>query len=477
MSAKKTSKNAKWKNPFAKDNPKSQLLEYQYNFWHDPARFKIGIQARQTGKDFTASGEVVEDAKLRKTQWMIAAPSERQSLETLDKVKMWTQAFDLAIADYQETRESGSQSLLKSAEVMLSNGSRIRAVPGRPDTVRGMSANVLLTEFDFFEDADATWRAIFPSITNPLSGGEKKIRIITTPNGIGGAAHKIFTTQGGKLTWSKHKVTIYDAVRMGLLVDIEVLREGMNDPEGWAQEYECEFVDTASVLLPYDVLAAIENPMAAAATESEYWDIVPPGAPPADLGIDFGRKRDLTVCWTLEDLGGFGMTREVLELAKLPTHQQLEILRPRVRRARRVCFDYTGPGIGLGDFLVAEFGEYNPDAHQFGKIELVTFSQKVKNEIFPAVRATADQRMLGIPVDRVIREDLHSISRIVTPGGNITYSAPHTDDGHADRCTALALAVRAKSQAAQCGFTFAPVVPGNLRGTGRRMARAERSVG
>ena len=48
-------------------------------------------------------------------------------------------------------------------------------MPGRPDTVRGKSANVILTEFDFFDDPLATWRAILPSITNPLRGGEKKI--------------------------------------------------------------------------------------------------------------------------------------------------------------------------------------------------------------------------------------------------------------------------------------------------------------
>ena len=28
---------------------------------------------------------------------------------------------------------------------------------------------------------EAIWRAIFPSVTNPLSGGPKKLRIITTP--------------------------------------------------------------------------------------------------------------------------------------------------------------------------------------------------------------------------------------------------------------------------------------------------------
>ena len=434
-----------WVNPWPKEDPRSLLMEYQAKYWQDTSRFKIGLWSRQTGKDFTTSGEATEDCFRRKTQWMIAAPSERQSLESLDKAKDWAKAFNLMVDDYEERREGGSETLLKSAEITFSNGSKMRAVPGKPDTVRGTSANIILTEFDFFERPDETWRAILPSITNPLKGGQKCVRVITTPNGMGSAAHKIWSKVGGKVVWSKHKVTIYDAVRMGLPVDIEELKEAFGDPEGWAQEFECEFLDTASVLLPHEVIALMENPMATIAVPLEFWQVTPPGAPPIDLGIDFGRKRDLTVCWALEDIGGFGMTREVLELAKMPTHQQLEVLRPRLQRARRCCFDYTGPGIGLGDLLVREFGEWNPVQHKFGKVELVTFSAPIKCEIFPAVRARADQRTLGIPVSRDIREDLHSMSRIVTASGNVTYSAPHTADGHADRCTALGLAVRAGS--------------------------------
>lgn len=435
------------------------LLEYQQRYWTDKSRFKIGLWSRQTGKDHTTSGEAAEDCfralvdGRNGTQWMIAAPSERQSLESLEKAKEWVEAFAGVIDDFEEQREgSSSESLLKSAEITIraKNGgkgkSKIRAVPGKPSTVRGLSSNLVITEFDFLEQPDETWRAVLPSITNPLKGGQKVVRLITTPNGIGSAAHKIWIKKEGKVSWSRHKVTIYDAVRMGLPVDIEELREAFDDPEGWAQEFECEFLDTASVLLPYEVIAGIENPMATMAAPDGFWTTRDRNAPPVDLGIDFGRKKDLTVSWAGENIGGFKMTREVLELAKMPTHQQFEILAPRVTRARRVCFDYSGPGIGLGDLLVAKFGEWNPEQHKFGKVELCTFTNQLKCEIFPALRSEADKKMLGIPQNRVIREDLHSMSRVTTPNGNVTYKAPHTEDGHADRCTALALYNRAASQ-------------------------------
>jgi phage FluMu gp28-like protein len=435
-----------WVNPYKAPDPRSMLLEYQHRYFADPSRWKIGLWSRQTGKDFTTSGEAVADSLARPgTRWMIAAPSERQSLESLDKAKEWANAFDFAIADITEDREAGAETLLKSAEIKFANGSRIRAVPGKPNTVRGESANIILTEFDFFETPAETWRAILPSITNPLRGGEKKVRIITTPNGIGSQTHKLWTKTGGKVQWSKHKVTIHDAKAMGLPVDIDELREMFADADGWAQEFECEFLDTASVLLPYDLIIPCENPLATHVVEPGYWLTRTPGAPPVDLGIDFGRKRDLTVCWALEDIFGFGMTREVLELAKMSTPDQVDVLRPRIAKARRACLDYTGPGIGLGDLLVKEFGQWDPEHDRFGKVELCQFTNGFKLEIFPKMKMRFESRTLGIPTRIVIREDLHSINRIVTAHGNLTYSAPHTDDGHADRCTGLALAVRAQS--------------------------------
>jgi phage FluMu gp28-like protein len=59
------------------------------------------------------------------------------------------------------------------------------------------------------------------------------------------------------------------------------------------------------------------------------------------------------------------------------------------------------------------------------------------------MRMAFEKRTLRVPVNRVIREDLHSVNRVTTPAGQINYRAPHNADGHADRCTALALALRA----------------------------------
>lgn len=435
--------------------PRSVLLPYQRTWSDDLSRFKAGVWSRQTGKDFSSAEEIVSDClKRKKTQWLIGAPSERQSHETLAKCGEWSEAYKLAIADQITINESNDPgALLKSSEIIFANGSRIVAVPGRPDTVRGFSANVLLTEFAFFEDDEATWRAILPSITNPLRGGEKKIRVISTPNGKQGRFFKIVDENllnpitGRRMSWAVHKVTIHDAVRMGLPVDIEQLREGMDDAEGFAQEFECEFLDSSNVLLPYDIIALAESADASEAIGGDFWQA---GGNPVFLGIDFGRTNDPTVCWALEKVGDVLVTREVLVLKGMSTPAQQAALAMRIKRASRVSFDYTGPGIGLGDYLVNDgkgggFGQYKPEAHKFGKVELCTFTVNFKREIFPKLRRAFEAPVkVRIPISKAVREDLHEMRQIVK-NGEYTYSAPRTAEGHSDRCTALALALRASS--------------------------------
>jgi len=442
-----------WKNPYPASDPRSLLLEYQFANREDKSRFKISLMSRQTGKDFSSESEAAEDCLVRpKTEWMIAAPSERQALDSLDQGKVWAEGLGLRVDDYLEQRVGTTETLLKSAEIVFDNGSRMRAVPGKPDTVRGRSANLLLTEFDFFENPPATWRAILPSITNPLRGGEKKVRLITTPNGSGSATHKLWTKgDGDRMQWSRHFVTIYHAVLMGLPVDVAQLREAFDDPEGFAQEFLCQFLDGSAVLLPYDVIALAESPDA-----TEVWDSAAAGTShPTYLGIDFGRTNDPTVCWTLQQIGDILWTREVLVLKNISSPDQEAILKDRIKASSRTCFDYTGPGIGLGDYLVdtkrGGVAQWKPAEHKLGKLELCQFTVKFKRELFPNLRTAfkdpSGRCRLRVPISTTIREDLHEMQQAIT-NGEYNYWSRRTREGHSDRCTALALAVRAAGSGA-----------------------------
>lgn len=467
-------------------SPRVLLLPYQERWVGDSAQFKIGVMSRQTGKSFsTACEAVIDSLDDAGTKWVCLSAGERQALEWLEKAKEWSSAFRLAIEAETEDREA-AEALLKSAEIKYRNGSRIIAIPANPSTARGYSANVILDEFAYHENPDAIWAAMFPSQTNPLAGtfqarvkalfaGESfagirrqlKLRVVSTFNGRDNKFHSLWERreQNG---YSGHLVTIHDAVREGLPVDIEKLKAGLDDPEIWSQEYECIPADVSAVLLPYDLLALVESAEATTTVAPDWFN----AGKAYVLGIDFARKRDLSVCWTDEVVGDVLQAREVLEMRGVSTPDQVDILRPRIRNARRVCLDYTGPGVGMGDYLVKEFGEWNPSRDQFGKIELCTFTNALKVELFSKLKMNFEQRLSRIPQNRAIREDLHSVHRVTSNNGSVTYRAPHNEDGHADRATAKALAVRA----AQGGGSAGVFIPPSGRLANILRARRERSI-
>jgi phage FluMu gp28-like protein len=413
-------------------NPKDILLPYQRAWVDDSARFKIGLMSRQVGKSFACAAEAVEDCLLHPaTCWVVLSAGERQSIEFMEKAKQWAAAYKLAIEDYVEERDS-AEALIKSAEIKWGNKSRMIALPANPATARGYSAHLILDEFGHHEKPDAIWRAIFPSISNPLKG-QLKLRIVSTANG---KANKFYDLWTKNANYSHHKVTIYDAVKQGLPVDIEELKSGLDDPEGWAQEYECEFIDDTSVLLPYDLIAACESGDALSATggSASGGELGWHTENPLFTGVDIGRKHDLTVAWTLEKIGDVLWTREILIMEKTPFHVQLAALLPRARRSVRSAVDATGIGAMLAEELARALGE---------KIEQCVFTADFKNEIYTGLRRSFEDKLIRVPVSRAVREDLHGLQKVSTTSGAIRYVAPSNEDGHCDRATALALARRA----------------------------------
>jgi phage FluMu gp28-like protein len=132
----------------------------------------------------------------------------------------------------------------------------------------------------------------------------------------------------------------------------------------------------------------------------------------------------------------------------MDTPNQNEILSSRIKGSRRTCVDYTGPGIGFGDYATAEagIGEWKPEEHRFGKVEKFVFTPKSKRLLFPTLRRRFESPCrVRIPVSRMVREDLHSMQQVVNKG-EYSYWAPRTREGHSDRCTALALAIRAAGE-------------------------------
>src|SRR5687768_4639753 len=102
-----------------------ELLEYQWEWLANPSPFKIGLWARQTGKDFTCAREAVYDSLARpNNHWLIIGCGERQARESLEQAKSFALRHSEGVASISDT------------EIRFTNGSRITALPAKPETIR-----------------------------------------------------------------------------------------------------------------------------------------------------------------------------------------------------------------------------------------------------------------------------------------------------------------------------------------------------
>lgn len=433
-------------------SPFSLLLPYQRKWVQDTSRFKIWLKSRQVGGSLATSFEIVADALQRGADWIVLSAGERQALEFMEKVHRAGAIFCQAIA-FEQNRPYVPET--KASQIRFPNGARILALPANASTARGYSANLVLDEFAFHESPEEIWRAVYPIITNPLRG-ELKLRVISTPAGMN---NKFYELWNEAPDFSRHKVTVYNAVEQGLPLNIDELKQNLADPDGWAQEFECQFMEHAAQVFPMELIRSCEDPKASIRWP-ELEDLIASEAAsgsnspkpltrnPLFIGIDVGRKKDLTVAWTFERVDGILITREVLVLENMPFPDQEEMLLPRIQRARYIAIDATGLGGPVSEHLAKRLGEY--------KLEAVTFTNERKRELFSRAKKAFQGKQLRIPSNSHLRDDLASIQRIVTPQGLVKLIAARTSDGHADRATALSLAFFAGSRCLDYSITSNP---------------------
>jgi phage FluMu gp28-like protein len=281
--------------------------------------------------------------------------------------------------------------------------------------------------------------------------------------------------------WSGHRVDIYEAIRQGLTIDLQTLRAGCGDETTWQQEYCCQFISTAENFIPPALVSQCVSAEASKDCPPRFLASAPhPGLdsrlsplPISDaefyVGMDIGRHHDRTVFWLDEvkvsgsrfqvsgkaeladtshltpDTLRVAVARLVRTFSNTPFAEQLafarELLslpgpdgRPLVRRA---CLDATGMGAPLAESLEREFGP---------RVEPVTFTAAVKEDLAFRVKRRMEQRLDLIPEAPEIARAFGAVKKLVTVAGNTRFDAERTDLGHADEFWAKALADLAAEQ-------------------------------
>jgi phage FluMu gp28-like protein len=141
-------------------------------------------------------------------------------------------------------------------------------------------------------------------------------------------------------------------------------------------------------------------------------------------------------------------------------------------RLRRLCIDSTGLGTFPAERMKKKHGDRIDVPHKRNKVELINFTANSKEELATNLFTVMTSQEVRLPDDdaqlpaferwdedekgnrvgnprrvnepetaKLLRKEIASIRRIVTPSGNVSYDAPRTKDGHADRAWGLALAL------------------------------------
>lgn len=400
--------------------PEYGLLPYQRAFLLDDARYRCVLKARQIGFTYVIGLSAVLGLAAGRDQIIVSA-SEDQARLVMAHLRAHAEKLGLPIEDDTDR------------EIRIA-GCKATALSTNWRTAQGYTGDVWFDEFAWAPRPDALFNAVVPAITRV--GG--RITVCSTPWVPGNLFWKIATNHQGKYAhYSRHTITIHDAIAQGMPLPggLEELRMNF-DAAFWAMFFECQWAEEEGALMPWSLLDEIAE------------DIAPVGKKAAAprygrlrLGIDLGRVHDRTVlCLVGEILDPVALAPTGrLRLIQYKAVQGLDFARQRaliedwIRQypVEQVAIDRTGLGMQLAEELAR--------AHP-GLVVGRVFTAQAKERMALDLLRLAEQKRLSIPRDPALMAELHAVRRIPTATG-IRFDAPRNAAGHADAFWALALAI------------------------------------
>ncbi len=422
------------------------FLPYQENWILDESELKLYPKSRRVGITYGTSYRSHKKCMERPnfTQWVTSRDILTAKEFVTDYIAKWAKAANavakgLAGDNAQVVDElHGITAFVVEYEA---TGSRVVSLSSTPEAFAGKGGDVLIDEADLHKDSGKVIDMALPCTT---WGGQLEVVSALKVDGNANSPFcrlmKDVETGGNPQGWSYHKTNILQAVEQGFVEKLnevtgrnyirsgwlEKMRAKCRSQEAWDSQYMIIPQDAGGSLLSYELIGQAEN---------DKCPIDPRGA--TYIGMDIGRKHDLTVIWQLCRLGDVFWTTKLKVLEKTPFRDQLDVLCRILERERvtRCCIDATGIGAMLAEEAQRRFGEY--------KVEAVGFTAAAKDEMANLMLQRFQDAQVRIPQNREIREDLHKVAKVVTAAGNIRYQAESDDAGHADRFWALALALLA----------------------------------
>jgi len=390
------------------------LYPYQKRFIGDASRWRIANKSRQIGFSLTIGLDAISGALIRDRNQLIVSASKMNAEIVMDYIR--GHLDNLGILPLED----------KEGYIELPGGRYLRVCSTNWRTARGFNGDVYLDEFAFTIRDKEIWRAIVPSIT-AVKG---RVTVTSTPKSRIDKFWQIFAGQSEK--WSKHQVSIHDAIQDGFPVDIGELRE-LFDPEEFAQAYECIPLDTAESYIPYNLI----EPCLYDPDSDAFAQVVTNHAPHQGkrnyvYGVDIGRTRDETAVAETFELEGITWCTSIQGWKKKPFREQRDLLMSILNKAdtQLMAIDKGGIGMNLHEDLTYAYP---------AKVRGVSFAPAVKERLAKRIKIMFEEKRIRVPNDPSLVSHILSIKRSANRSNIFSYGA-ESDDHHGDKFWALAMA-------------------------------------
>ncbi len=412
-------------------------FDYQQATIASHSRYRKIVKARQIGMTTALAIEALVDSILHDNRvTIIVSPSARQSQRMMRYIKKafikLEREFKITIPVQKWTNE----------EVYFHHQSEIHSLPNNPKAIQGFDCDSgIIDEAGLFSATEG--EEIIDALVGSLAAKQGRLTVSGRPRGKRGLLWNYFDPinprgkefEAFKIDW-KCRGRLDPKYHAEVLKHQKILTKLQFD-----EIYGALFVDEGVLIFPHSMLESAQLMF----INEEFLIMSPEGTPQDDnkrrfMGVDFGRKRNLTEIHILEEENDKLLrTLMTKSLKSMNFEKQKEIIDDIIGRFKltKIKIDEKGMGLALLDYFQKKWGER--------KVEpLKLTNAKTKEKVILQLRdAFADLR-LAIPTEEKLYDQLHSYQREYTEHGNVRYFGKVDDtDFQDDTVIALAAAIDA----------------------------------